>query len=85
MYEKYLSSVDITKNNIEKIFNCNIDLQKEVYENLPKNRNAKILDLGCGYGTFLNALRSLGYKNLYGVEIGKEQSEFLKVSGFVSL
>jgi 2-polyprenyl-3-methyl-5-hydroxy-6-metoxy-1,4-benzoquinol methylase len=82
MYEKYLSSVDITKNNIEKIFNCNIDLQKEVYENLPKNRNAKILDLGCGYGTFLNALRSLGYKNLYGVEIGKEQSEFLKDKGF---
>ena len=57
-------------------------MQKKVYENLPKNRNAKILDLGCGYGTFLNALRSLGYKNLYGVEIGKEQSEFLKDKGF---
>jgi len=57
-------------------------LQKEIIKNLPQNKEAKIIDLGCGYGTFLNALSKLGYKNLYGVEIGKEQNEFLNKKGF---
>jgi len=77
MYEKYLSSVNVTEEEIERNFSQNIDLQKEIIVNLPQDKEAKIIDLGCGYGTFLNALSKLGYKNLYGVEIGKEQYQFL--------
>ena len=82
MYEKYLSSVNMEEEELEKNFNQNIHLQKEIIKNLPQNKEAKIIDLGCGYGTFLNALSKLGYKNLYGVEIGKEQNEFLNKKGF---
>jgi len=82
MYEKYLSSVNMREEEIEKNFNQNIYLQKEIIENLPQNRESKIIDLGCGYGTFLNVLSQLGYKNLYGLEIGKEQNEFLNKKGF---
>ena len=82
MYEKYLSSVNITEEKLERNFNQNVDLQKKVVANLPQDKEAKIIDLGCGYGTFLNALSKIGYKNLYGVEIGKEQNEFLNKRGF---
>jgi len=82
MYERYLSSANFTKEDLERNFNLYMDLPEEILKNLPKNKNAKILDLGCGYGAFLNALSRLGYKNLYGVEIGKEQVEFLKDKGF---
>lgn len=32
------------------------------------NKEAKILDIGCGYGRVLNELSLNGYKNLYGVD-----------------
>ena len=82
MYEKYLSAVNITEEEIERNFSQNIDLQKEIIANLPQDKEAKIIDLGCGYGTFLNALSKFGYKNLYGIEIGKEQNQFLNKKGF---
>ena len=82
IYEKYLSSVSVTEEELEVNFSQNVGLQKEVVANLPHDKEAKIIDLGCGYGTFLNALSKLGYKNIYGVEIGKEQNEFFKKKGF---
>jgi len=40
---------------------------------LPKDPNAVILDVGCGYGEFLLFLKSLGYSNIMGIDIGPEQ------------
>ena len=34
-------------------------------------KNSKILDLGCNVGRHLNFLKKNGYRNLYGVDIGK--------------
>lgn len=45
---------------------------------LPKNRNVKILDLGCGTGQFLYFLEKQGYKNYYGIDISKQQIQFCK-------
>jgi len=36
------------------------------------NKNAQILDLGCGYGRTLKTLNNMGYKNLHGADISKE-------------
>jgi len=33
------------------------------------DKNARILDVGCGSGEFISLLQQRGYKNLYGVEI----------------
>lgn len=44
---------------------------------LPKEKDKSILDLGCGYGFFLNACVKNGYKNISGVEI---TGEFIKVA-----
>ena len=42
---------------------------------LPEERSAAVLDVGCGYGFALRALRSLGYGAIRGVEASPEQAE----------
>ncbi len=42
---------------------------------LPKDRGAKILDIGCGYGAFLHFLQKEGYLDIRGVDVGSEQVE----------
>ncbi len=50
-------------------------------KHLPPNSHAKILDVGCGFGGFLFFLRKLGYENVHGIEISKEQVEAAKRLG----
>jgi|694.fasta_scaffold55828_3 2-polyprenyl-3-methyl-5-hydroxy-6-metoxy-1,4-benzoquinol methylase len=40
---------------------------------LLKNKNDKILDMGCSTGMFLRVLRDEGFKNLHGHDISKKQ------------
>lgn len=48
---------------------------------LPPNLNAPIVDIGCGFGFQLRALRELGYTNIQGVEISPQQAEHCRRSG----
>jgi len=41
-------------------------------EALPKEREARILDIGCGFGQMLCALKKQGYRNIEGVDISRE-------------
>jgi len=43
---------------------------------LPKDKYAKILDIGCGTGHFLYILKKLGYTNYWGIDISKESVQF---------
>lgn len=45
---------------------------------LPKDRRAKILDMGCGMGHFLYYLYKRNYTNFIGIDISKQQIEFIK-------
>lgn len=45
---------------------------------LPVDKNSKILDLGCGTGTFLKVLESIGYINIVGVDLSLSQIEIAK-------
>lgn len=40
---------------------------------LPKQKDAKIADLGCGYGRLLYFLKEQGYTNICGVDISSDQ------------
>lgn len=40
---------------------------------LPRDKNARILDVGCGLGFFLYFLKAEGYVNHKGIDIGQEQ------------
>jgi len=45
---------------------------------LPKDKNAKILDIGCGLGHFLYFCKKLGYKDVNGVDTDKELANFCR-------
>jgi SAM-dependent methyltransferase len=49
---------------------------------LPSERELPVVDVGCGYGFALEALRRLGFIKLQGLEISKEQAEVARYRGF---
>lgn len=49
---------------------------------LPDDRRAKILEVGCGSGALLLAMRDLGYGNLSAIDIAPGQVEFCRSMGF---
>ena len=52
---------------------------------LPADRNAPILDVGCGSGSFLEALRSRGYTCLEGVDLSPAQVEAGRARGLTGI
>ncbi len=44
-----------------------------VGRHLPNERNAKVLDIGCGYGGIVHFARQSGYVNVAGVDGSPEQ------------
>lgn len=42
---------------------------------MPQDRTLRILDLACGHGTLVFCLRELGYTNVEGVDVSREQVE----------
>ena len=49
---------------------------------LPQNKQARCLDLGCGSGLLLEALRNAGYSDLRGVDLGAQAIDIAKGRGF---
>lgn len=48
---------------------------------LPADRDAAILDVGCGAGSFLNFLRAEGYTQITGIDISEEQVQAARALG----
>ena len=48
-------------------------LRRVIREYFPVDRNAKIMDLGCGHGAFIHFIREAGYANVLGVDRSPEQ------------
>ncbi|MDP2704156.1 MAG: class I SAM-dependent methyltransferase [bacterium] len=71
LYEKYASTEALESCGEEEF----LTLKAYFGKFLPKNKEAKILDLGCGSGNFLAWLHALGYENAVGVDISQEQIE----------
>lgn len=59
--------------NINSYFNYK--LPKYYHEILPKNKEALILDIGCGLGQTLELITKLGYKNTFGIDIDERAIE----------
>jgi len=57
-------------------------VQKILEPHMPKDRSVPVIDIGCGFGFALRALRSLGYQNLTGLEVSAEQAERCRKAGF---
>ncbi len=63
----YFSNRGVPKDYYSK-YRIPVWLQQE----LPADKNADILDIGCGYGQFLNRLKESGYTNAQGIDINDE-------------
>ena len=50
-------------------------------DELPQAKNARILDIGCGFGQMLMRLRDGGYTEISGIDIGSESVEFCRSQG----
>jgi 2-polyprenyl-3-methyl-5-hydroxy-6-metoxy-1,4-benzoquinol methylase len=47
-------------------------------DKLPKNKDAEILDIGCGYGHLMQLVKNSGYTNISGIDIEKDALGFCK-------
>ena len=56
-------------------------LPKYLLAVLPEDKDAKILDIGCGFGQVLQGLRNKGYTNIYGMDISNEAVEYCRSAG----
>ena len=63
----------------EKILNNNMEDFIQYHLNIPKD--AKILDVGCGYGWLLGLFKERGYTDVYGMDTDKDTIEKLKLNG----
>ncbi|MCP4618195.1 MAG: class I SAM-dependent methyltransferase [Bradyrhizobium sp.] len=50
-------------------------LEHELRPLLPDDTSGKVLDVGCGFGFALMALRKIGFRDVEGVELSPEQAE----------
>ncbi len=82
LYRRYSSTF---KEHISKFDEKSITsmLGKYRYQYLPIlkqfNKDVRILELGCGRGIFLEFLINNGYKNVFGIDVSKEQIDIAKV------
>jgi len=82
LYRRYSSTF---KEHISKFDKKSVatTLGKYRYQYLPIlkqfNKDVRILELGCGRGIFLEFLINNGYKNVFGIDVSKEQIDIAKV------
>ncbi|MEK6252562.1 MAG: class I SAM-dependent methyltransferase [Actinomycetota bacterium] len=56
-------------------------LDRNIRRRLPRDRNIRILDIGCGQGYLLDVLREAGYPQVSGVDVSAEQVEIARLRG----
>jgi SAM-dependent methyltransferase len=57
------------------------DYETNLANHLPFDRDAKILDIGCGWGQFLSWLKQKNYCHLEGIDMGSDQVEHCRSIG----
>ena len=72
MYERYRSVHGLANSLDDRVLRAPY-VRHFIQKHFPPNREAKILDLGCGSGTLLHFLREAGYRNVSGVDTSPEQ------------
>jgi 2-polyprenyl-3-methyl-5-hydroxy-6-metoxy-1,4-benzoquinol methylase len=75
IYQRYVSAGDepLAPDSLANVRSRLPFLRQLVRRHFPANRNAVILDLGCGYGALLHVLHKEGYTNIRGIDGSPEQ------------
>ena len=56
-------------------------LYQEYLTYLPRQKDGKVLDIGCGDGSFIIFLKEQGFKNVHGIDIDHQQVEKCRSRG----
>lgn len=79
VYASYMSNGFKDSHSRRKEFELhNKYFKKNYLKYMPKDKNITILDLGCGMGQFLNFCWHEGYKNCTGIDVSRENVNFVK-------
>ncbi|HSQ30139.1 MAG TPA: class I SAM-dependent methyltransferase [Gemmatimonadaceae bacterium] len=79
LYDRYASTSSLVGVDVERTIAWTFGYFTEHFRRyLPRERDAAILDFGCGYGKNLVVLRQLGYSNCHGVDLSREQVAFAR-------
>lgn len=75
IYESYVSAREepLAPVTVEGLKPREAYLKKLIRDHFPPDKQARVLDLGCGHGTLLYFARQEGYTNLVGVDVSAEQ------------
>jgi 2-polyprenyl-3-methyl-5-hydroxy-6-metoxy-1,4-benzoquinol methylase len=76
LYSNYFTNQagrGLSKDNSEKFSEEKTQFTNEIIPLLPKNNSISILDLGCGIGSLLGAMKDHNYTNLIGIDVSEEQ------------
>jgi 2-polyprenyl-3-methyl-5-hydroxy-6-metoxy-1,4-benzoquinol methylase len=84
LYERYRSNQSAINHDDERSQRAPY-LRRLIRRHFPSDRDARILDLGCGSGTLLYFLREAGYKNIFGIDSSPEQIEQARQLGFANV
>ena len=67
--------------NVNDFNYLNYKIPKYLAQILPSNKNAKILDIGCGFGFFLRELKKGGYLSIKGIDLSNQAIDFCLSQG----
>jgi cyclopropane fatty-acyl-phospholipid synthase-like methyltransferase len=91
LYDSYISSYK--PSNLEnELVGCNPQLffserehqiRRVISKHVNVNRDARILDLGCGNGAYLHFLQAAGYRNIAGADVSSHQVAIAHQLGIV--
>jgi SAM-dependent methyltransferase len=60
-------------------------LKRLIHDHFPADRDAAIIDLGCGHGALMHVARQVGYRNLLGIDRSSEQVASARILGIDSV
>ena len=80
LYERYTSTSSLVSGvNEEAVLTWSKGYFRAHYSKLmPSDKNARILEVGCGYGRYIKTLSEMGYTNCYGIDLSAEQVSYAK-------
>lgn len=84
LYERYRSNQSAINSDDERTQRAPY-IRRLISTHFPSDKDARILDLGCGSGTLLYFLRQMGYKNISGIDSSPEQVEQARQLGFANV
>lgn len=88
LYQSYLSSghVRYTGGTAEEFLRGRrAYLQSIIRKHFPRNRECRVLDIGCGHGALLYFLRQEGYGNIRGTDASGEQVDLSRRLGIAGV